>query len=416
MTFDRKIYVATLLDSEHIPYAENLKHIRGLTFIAMTILLVSDNSKSSRPNTENSFLPSIQAAFLSIQPQCISLNKNPGSHNAPTIFKLTTPFLPQNTVFNHQSLDLATLLNCSTTSRCFQCPLHLVKRSRMVPSHAPSSSFQLRLLLSFVILLSTCHINHGMTAKHGKRIRSSSSFFHNNSQTSTLWWSAFLAMGKTMSSTRDLVTHNRMYGITADLKPLPNQPKLMVQILFSVIISESNFTNPINKAIIDCISSAVSTKVQHIGLFNAELFTRSTIQAEFYADIMENDLATFPEKLDTYIRQGNLTECVHKKDVGLAIDSALFSGRTTIAPRTESIVSSIGSIPGWTVGAVIGVLALISLVGLLVLSAKGNRIIPDSAYQGGPPSHESSSHDLEGGDIPEHVQREILEDIKNIAG
>lgn len=240
--------------------------------------------------------------------------------------------------------------------------------------------------------------------------------FRSPTSSPRLCWSVLLTIGRGLGSIRDLLSQPFEYQSTADLKPLPDQPKLMVQMLFSIVLSNSNLTNPINDAIIDCIATATLTPVQHIGLYNAESFTRSMIQAEYYADVMEEESETFPENLDAYIRQGNLTDCVYEEDVGLATEGMVYNGRTTIAPRTGAIISSVGSVPGWIVGVVVGGVALIATVGLVILTITGNRLFPESAYRQEHSSGTENNSDLERGQLPEHVQQEILQELKTIAG
>lgn len=209
---------------------------------------------------------------------------------------------------------------------------------------------------------------------------------------------------------------SRIYQSTATLTALPDQPNRMVQMLFSIIISNTNFTQPINTAIIECVVNVTSTPQQHLGVYRAEPFTSTQIQAEFFADVSEKDSITFPEKLDPYIRSGNLTQCVRDKRVAFPPEAALLSGRTTIAPRTEEIVSSTGSIPGWAVGALIGVLALLAIIALVAMAVPGNAIYPEDDYEQEAIESGDTEPNIDENGLPRGVTSNISAQLKEIAG
>lgn len=286
----------------------------------------------------------------------------------------------------------------------------------MVEFQACSTFTLLRILPVFLIVFWALHEAQGPVVTPKTNTTTVLCSLKSTATSLHLCWFMKRIIKRGSSSIRDLLLRSPAYQSTADLKPLPDQPKRMVQMLFSIIVSNSNLTNPINDAILDCISTATYISVQQIGLYNAETFTRSMLQAEYYADVTEVDSETFPENLDAYIRRGNLTDCVHGKDVGLAAEGVLFNGRTTIAPRIEAIVSSAGLVPGWIVGAVVGVLAVITVVGLTVLAITGSRLYPESAYRREQSSGSENNFDHEGGQVPEHIQQEILRELKTIAG
>lgn len=206
------------------------------------------------------------------------------------------------------------------------------------------------------------------------------------------------------------------YENTALVVELPNQPDRMVQMLLSIIVSENSFPQKLNLAIIDCLAQNSSTEPKHWGLYNSERFTNSLLQAEYFADVSEDASLSFPLTIDEYVRNGELRQCVLDKEVGLTKQGSLLGGRTTIAPRSGEIVSSAGTTPGWLVGAVVGGLTLVALVGIVIFSAKESRVYQESDYESPRRENAENEADLEMGIDDNEAQRRLSEELRTIAG
>lgn len=234
-------------------------------------------------------------------------------------------------------------------------------------------------------------------------------------------WEWFRQLMAIRSISFDIQGHSRLrigtvYENTALVLELPDQPDRMVQMLLSIIVSENDFTQDVNEAMINCMAQNSSTERKHWGLYNSERFTPSLLQAEYFAEVSEDASLSFPLTVDEYVRKGELRQCVLDKGVGLTEGGSLLSGRTTIAPRSGLIVSSAGSIPGWLVGAIVGGLTLVALIGIVIFSAHEGRVYHESDYESPRGEKVGNGDDLEMGVDQEEAQRRLSEELRTIAG
>lgn len=170
------------------------------------------------------------------------------------------------------------------------------------------------------------------------------------------------------------------YSITVTPAPLPGQPDRMVQMLLSIIVSDSNFSSEISTAVVGCLADNTRTENMNWGLYGAKWFTPSLLQAEYYVHVSEEDSLTFPRIVDDYIQSNNLTICVTSKNVNFPPNGNLSGGRTAVAPRSAAIVSSSGAIPSWIIAAAVGGVALVAIIALMVTSVREQRIYAEKDY------------------------------------
>lgn len=206
------------------------------------------------------------------------------------------------------------------------------------------------------------------------------------------------------------------YKDTAVLVDLPEQPDRMVQLLLSLIISEGNFTEELNSAIITCFASNTSTDTSNWGLFNATRFTTSSLQAEYFVSVSEEASLSFPRRLDIYIRSGSLRGCIFAEEVSVDDTIAIEGGRSAFAHKSASIVSSSGLTPGWLAGVLVGALVLVALIGLIVASATGGKVYNVTEYEKSELEAERHAGDEEMVVDPEVMQEDLLRDLGTVAG
>lgn len=203
---------------------------------------------------------------------------------------------------------------------------------------------------------------------------------------------------------------------TALTTALPDQPDRMVQMILSIIVSDSDFTDEVNGAVIDCLSNRSLTKPENWGLFNADRFTNVLLQAEYFAAVSEEGSLNFPLTVDEYVRSGELLSCVRDKNVGLSSTATILSGRTTLAHRRGDIVSSAAFTPGWVVGVVIGALTLVAIVGTVVFSIKESKVYSVNDYESPTEEAEKHAEDPDLGTDTEEAERKLSAELKTIAG
>lgn len=172
----------------------------------------------------------------------------------------------------------------------------------------------------------------------------------------------------------------RKFEDNVTIVQLPPQPDNMIQMLLSVVLSGNALTKELNLDILTCLSNTTNTKPILWGLYGADRFAPTLLQAEYFVQVEEHGFEQLPETVDRYIREGMLTACVRAASKRLSPIAALLEGRTVIAPRTSALVSSTGSTPAWLVGAVLGGVLLVGGIGVLTVSYKENELYEEKDY------------------------------------
>lgn len=215
---------------------------------------------------------------------------------------------------------------------------------------------------------------------------------------------------------RSLIRMSNTYSDTAVLVELPNQPDRLVQMLLSVIVSNTNFTEELNAAIIECFAKNTSIATSEWGLFNATRFTPSLLQAEYFAMVSEEESLLFPRMSNEYIQSGLLRDCVVEKKATISSTFSIEGGRSPLAHKSASIVSSSGRTPGWVAGAAIGALAVVALIGLVVTSVTKRQVYDVSEYENSAMEVERHAGDEEMAVDIEGMNEELLRELGTIAG
>lgn len=178
------------------------------------------------------------------------------------------------------------------------------------------------------------------------------------------------------------VTPRAFFEDNADvLQVLPEQPKRAVRIVFSLILENIGFTERVNAGLVQCMSSETNATQATWGAYQMDRFTPSQIQVQYFCLVSEQESLDFPERLNKYIVSGKLLRCFRDVNRGTSEDVVILSGRTVTAPRSGSIVSSAGTVPGWAIGVVFGVVATAGILALIAAIVKGEQVYPESEYE-----------------------------------
>lgn len=175
-------------------------------------------------------------------------------------------------------------------------------------------------------------------------------------------------------------------NVTVQMYPNTTPPQTRPMV-FSIFVSESNFTDPIFKATVDCLSNSTSVEAEQWGIWEYRSLLNTSyavMQAGMYVNVPDSKSdGSFTRKLKDYIGNGTdgLAECVRSAEVGFGADGKFYMAREP-EDRTDIAFSSVaaenGGIPPWVPALVIGLAGVVCMVGFLIAkaTARGKRYDP----------------------------------------
>lgn len=180
------------------------------------------------------------------------------------------------------------------------------------------------------------------------------------------------------SQNETLLSNETSVSSTVTITLLPEKPmdKHVTEIL-SLFVFASNFTPEINDACIECFASTTNTSTSLWGVFNVTQPASIILQAEYFVSVPTDiSNATFNEAVSELLKEENgtnhLTHCVHEKNVGLPANAKIRAGRTIAAREGTEYTTTDSKLASWISGAIIGGVALLSMIALVVIVKHAN--------------------------------------------
>lgn len=159
---------------------------------------------------------------------------------------------------------------------------------------------------------------------------------------------------------------------------LPDEPPDMhITETLSIFVFWSNFTTEINDACILCFANATETSTSLWGMFNATQPANNILQLEYYVNVPVNIAnETFHGAVNDLLRDINdtsaMTDCVREQNVGLASGAVIRAGKAISEREGVEYTVTDSSLKSWIPGAVIGAVALLTMLVLVVFARKSN--------------------------------------------
>lgn len=181
-------------------------------------------------------------------------------------------------------------------------------------------------------------------------------------------------MRKDSSQLKALIRQPPRFYVTAAVVRKPSSQAVGEELFeMSFLLKNENLTQRVSDAIVSCAANASRTDPTRWGLFNTQVISVGIIQGEYFAFTTTAAAGEFRRNMTVYMTNGNLSQCVRKRDPDFSDTGSILSGRK-IVPSFPNGARSEGGVKAWVVGAVVGAIALLSTVISLIVLMKRSRV------------------------------------------
>lgn len=163
--------------------------------------------------------------------------------------------------------------------------------------------------------------------------------------------------------------------VTATLAPRPrSQPAKKVLLVLSFFVQDTNVTQELSDSIIGCLANTSNTPTSDWGLYNTSFLGGATTQVEYFAFADMYESVFFRGAISAFVANKSLPGCVRARDSAFPTSAKIIAGRKSTELMPNDVKEVVGGIPVWVVGAVVGALLLITIIGVIVATVKKTRI------------------------------------------